>query len=242
MNNSSDFGEYGKISDNLSINQCIYHCFKYICKEDQKKFLKKFRKNAHDSDEIMHIFRELILGAYLGYSNHKIKYEFNINGQTPDWSVATNNSKSDCIIELVNFHIDKKTEKQIQAHWEKSQVFFFFRDQNKDNLDRLHQSILHKIQKYRKLASELKIPYIISLYIDFKITVDIDEVKKCIFEKGINLFKKYPEVSGLLYFRESKGKYIFKYLQNQHALNKVEIADGFFNQNRLYFCNVVVSL
>ncbi|MBU2598936.1 MAG: hypothetical protein KKC53_07215, partial [Actinobacteria bacterium] len=69
MNNSSYFGEYGKISDNLSINQCIYRCFKYICKEDQKKFLKKFGKNPHDSDEIMHTLRELILGAYLSYSN-----------------------------------------------------------------------------------------------------------------------------------------------------------------------------
>jgi hypothetical protein len=37
---SSDFGEYGKISGNRSINQCIYHCFKYICKEDQKNFKK----------------------------------------------------------------------------------------------------------------------------------------------------------------------------------------------------------
>ncbi|GAI46298.1 unnamed protein product, partial [marine sediment metagenome] len=120
------------------------------------------------------------------------------------------------------------TEKQIKAHREKSRMFFFWRDQNKDNLDRLHQSILLKIQKYRKLASELKIPYIISLYIDFMITLDIDEVKECIFEKGINLFKNYPEVSGLLCFRESNGKYIFKYLQNQHASSKVEIADGIF--------------
>jgi hypothetical protein len=176
----------------------------------------------------MHIFRELILGAYLGYNNLKIRYEFNINGQTPDWSVVTNNSKSDCIIELLNFHIDKATEKQIKVHKEKSQMVFFWRDQNKDNLDRLHQYILLKIQKYRKLASELKIPYIISLFIDFIITVDIDEVKECIFEKGINLFKNYPEVSGLLCFRESNGKYIFKYLQNQYALNKVEIADGIF--------------
>lgn len=228
MNNFSDFGEYEKISDNLSINQCIYHCFKYICKEDQKKFLKKFRKIPHDSNEIMHIFRELILGAYLGYNNLKIRYEFNINGQAPDWSVVTNNSKSDCMIELVNFHIDKETEKQIKAHIEKSRMFFCWRDQNKDNLDRLHQSILYKIQKYRKLASELKIPYIISLYIDFMIKVDIDEVKECIFEKGINLFKNYPEVSGLLCFRESNGRYIFKYLQNQYALNKVEIQDGIF--------------
>jgi len=228
MNNSTDLGEYGKISGNSSINQCIYQCFKYIRKEDQKKFLKKFRKNPHNSDEIMHIFRELILGAYLGYNNLKIRYEFNIDGQTPDWSVVTNNSKSECIIELVNFHIDNATEKQIQAHREKSRMFVFWRDQNKDNLDRLHQSILLKIQKYRKLASELKIPYIISLYIDFMITVDIDEVKECIFEKGINLFKNYPEVSGLLCFRESNGRYIFKYIQNQNALNKVEIPDGIF--------------
>jgi len=228
MNNSTDLGEYDEIAGNSSINQCIYRCFDYICKEDRKIFLKKFRENPHDSDEIMHILRELILGAYLGYSNLKIRYEFNINGQTPDWSIVINNSKSDCMIELVNFHIDKATEKQIKAYREKSRMFFFWRDQNKDNLDRLHQSILLKIQKYRKLAIELKIPYIISLYIDFMITVDIDEVKECIFEKGINLFKNYPEVSGLLCFRESNGRYIFKYIQNQNALNKVEIPDGIF--------------
>jgi hypothetical protein len=119
MNNSTDLGEYGKISGNSSINQCIYQCFKYIRKEDQKKFLKKFRKNPHDSDEIMHIFRELILGAYLGYNNLKIRYEFNIDGQTPDWSVVTNNSKSECIIELVNFHMtmqQKNKSKRIEKN------------------------------------------------------------------------------------------------------------------------------
>jgi len=143
-------------------------------------------------------------------------------------SIVNKSNKSECIIELVNFHIDKATERQIQAHREKSWMFFFWRDQNKDNLDRLHQSILHKIQKYGKLASELKIPYIISLYIDFMISMDIDEVKECIFKKGIDLFKNYPEVSGLLCLRESNGRYFFKYIQSQYALNKVEIPDGIF--------------
>jgi len=66
MNNSTDLGEYGEIAGNSSINQCIYRCFDYICKE------------------VMHIFRELILGAYLGFNNFKIRYEFKIKDLSPD--------------------------------------------------------------------------------------------------------------------------------------------------------------
>jgi len=55
--------EYGQIAGNKSLNEKIYHYFKYISGEDAKKFVNKF--SSQDEEQVMHTFRELVLGAYL---------------------------------------------------------------------------------------------------------------------------------------------------------------------------------
>ena len=60
--------KYGQIAGNDHINASIYRCFKHICENDERKFIKKFREQPHDSDQVMHTFKELILGAYLSTS------------------------------------------------------------------------------------------------------------------------------------------------------------------------------
>ncbi len=79
--------KYGQIAGNTSINAMIYRCFEYICEEDQRKFVKKFREQPHDSDQIKHTFRELVLGAYLGSNSFRVKHDYVIDDQTPDWSI-----------------------------------------------------------------------------------------------------------------------------------------------------------
>ena len=79
--------KYGQISRDKNINEFIYFCFQFICEEDQKKFIKKFRKQPHDSDQVMHTFRELILGAYLSSIGFNVRNDFSINAKTPDWCI-----------------------------------------------------------------------------------------------------------------------------------------------------------
>ena len=57
--------KYGQIAGNKSVNETIYRCFGHICEKDVPKFVKKFRSQLNDNTQVMHTFRELILGAYL---------------------------------------------------------------------------------------------------------------------------------------------------------------------------------
>ena len=55
--------KYGQIAGSKRVNYAIYRCFEHLCDKDQQRFVRKFREQPHDSDQIMHTFRELILGA-----------------------------------------------------------------------------------------------------------------------------------------------------------------------------------
>ncbi len=111
--------KYGQIAESKKINYAIYRYFEHLCCEDQQRFVKKFREQPHDSDQIIHTFRELILGAYLSSKGFRVRHEYSVESKTPDWCILDNRSVVVGIAELVNFHIDAVTEgeiaKQIQA-------------------------------------------------------------------------------------------------------------------------------
>lgn len=209
--------KYGQIAGNSQINTFIYRCFRHICEEDEAKFVKKFREQILDSDEIMHTFRELVLGAYLCSRGFRARYEHPINRRTPDWSILNDDSSLNVIVELTNFHIDRATETEIEEQLRAKGLACVWRDANRDNVDRLYRSIWHKAQVYRDLVHELKVPYIVAVFGEFRAAVDEEEVRICLFDKEFGLFAMYPEVSGVLYFEEKFGCYLFKYAHNPIA-------------------------
>jgi restriction endonuclease len=220
--------KYGQLAGNRAINAFIYRCFESICDEDERKFVKKFRKQPDDSDQIMHTFRELVLGAYLHSCNIRVKHDYVVDNKTPDWCILDDNSAVIGIVELTNFHIDKLTESEIERQKKTKRIAVFWRDKNKDNLDRLYHCIRHKAQVYQDLAKELKIPYVIAVFGEFQVALDLEEVRFCLFDKKIGLFKMYPEVSGVLYFNGSFGQYSFNYASNPSPLQLMDLPSGVF--------------
>jgi len=222
--------KYGQIAESKKINHAIYQCFEHLCEEDHQRFVKKFREQPHDSDQIMHTFRELILGAYLSSCDFKVRHEYSVESKTPDWCVLDNRSAVVGIVELVNFHIDAVTEseiaKQIQA---KGIITAYWRDGNKNNVERLYYRIWDKMQKYQALTEKLGVPYIIAIYPDFKAATDFEEVRACLYHNGTGLFQMYRDVSGVLYFEEDAGQYCFRYEQNPNALRKFDLPSGIFS-------------
>lgn len=218
--------KYGQIAGNNSINAMIYHCFRYICEEDKRKFVKKFHEQPQDSDQIMHTFRELVLGAYLSSKGFKVRHDYMIGNQTPDWTILDDEGKSVTgIVELTNFHIDRATENEIEKQMSAKGFAGYWRDQNKDNVERLYQVISAKVSAYRSLVKELQVPYVVSLFGEFKAIVDFKEVRSCLFDEKTGLFGIYPELSGVLYFNDG---YFFNYASNPNTLQMIEVPDGTF--------------
>ena len=55
--------KYGQISGSRSINATIYECFQHIEEVDAQRFVSEFRSQPHDKQQVLHTFRELILGG-----------------------------------------------------------------------------------------------------------------------------------------------------------------------------------
>jgi len=220
--------KYGQIAGNKSIDKTIYRCFDFLEVSDQKKFVVKFREQRNDSEQIMHTFRELILGAYLSSNHFKVKYEYDINGKTPDWCILNGKSEIEGIVELTNFHIDRLAENEIKDDWNKKGSSLVFRNKYRNNLDRLYKCIWLKIQTYQESVKSVGKPYVISVFGDFLAAVKFKEIKFCLNDKESGLFELYPELSGVLYFQEFSGSYHFEYESNLNAVRKLNIPNGIF--------------
>jgi hypothetical protein len=221
--------KYGQIAGNTSINAMIYHCFEYISEEDQRKFMKKFQEQPHDSDQINHTFRELVLGGYLSSKGFRVIHDYVIDNQTPDWSILDVERQSITgIVELTNFHIDKALENDIKEQKRTRGRASYWRDQYKDNIERLYQSISRKASAYKSLIEKLQVPYVVGVFCELEAAIDFEEVCLCLFDEKTGLFDMYPQLSGVLYFEQNLGQYSFKYASNPDASHKIELPVGIF--------------
>jgi hypothetical protein len=217
--------KYGQMAGNKNINDSIYRCFEYIHETDARKFVKRFDEHRHNNTQVMHTFRELVLGAYLASSGFNVRYDNPVDASTPDCCILDETSRLNGIIELTNFHTDKKTENEIQKTLNNRGTWVGWMPSN-DN--RLYQTIWEKARVYKALVEKHCVPYVIAVFGEFNAAVDMDELWSCLFHKETGLFALYSTISGVLFFEIKLGKYAFKYLPNPHADRGIHIQDGIF--------------
>ena len=224
---------YGEISANKRINKAIYDCFDYLQEKEQKKFVKKFHDQPHANIQIMHTFRELILGAYLSKSGFIVENDRNLCKKTPDWSICDLAGNVTCAIEMVYHHIDNKTNSEIVRQYkEGKKVFAYFPNVNDPDNYRLYSQIQIKASKYKYIINKLAIPYIVAIFIDFTLDIDISEMKTCLSTGNDPIFEHYKGLSGVLKFEEGNFEaYNFSYISNPNAEYKFSIPSGIININ-----------
>jgi hypothetical protein len=214
--------KYGQIAGGESINAAIYRCVDFISEADAKAFVRKFAQQPHDQDQVMHTFRELIAGAFLASTGLLIESERPISGKTPDWTILRGGQPR-CIIELVNFHTDNKTEGEIKAVAAPGGIWTGWQP---EHADRLYSSIQNKCGTYKTVADSADLPYVVAVFSDFLAALDREEVEECMYDKATGLFNDYPEVSGVLFFDEFAGQYRFSYIPNHTAKRPFTLPKG----------------
>jgi hypothetical protein len=223
--------EYGEIAGNTKINATIYHCFECIDKEEARKFVRKFKEQPHDNIQVMHTFRELILGAFLASNGFRVKGEYGLDGRMPDWCVVNETLQPLCIVELTNFHPDAETSEDIVRQMREKGLWCNFM---KPNTDRLYQVIWKKADTYLALAEKYQLAYVIAVFGGFTADVEHEELDECLFGEEHGLFELYPGVSGVLFFKEFAGQYQFSYMANPCALRSISFPGGWFGIPRSY--------
>ncbi len=224
--------QYGQISQSQAVNAYIDRCFEELGESERMIFIRKFRQQPHDGPQVMHTLRELILGAYLHAAGFQVRCEQEVQGKTPDWVIVDDRQTPRAIVELVNFHIDHRTEVDIQNQIQSKSYAVFWQNENTDNLVRLYNSLERKAQVYRDLAAGLDLPYVIAVSGDAKAVLDLDDVRACLDGMCGRLFDEYPHVSGILFFDENSGQYCFQYLENAASPRKLAIESGSFSRER----------
>lgn len=217
--------KYGQIAGNQRINDKIYNCFESILEEDVLKFVKRFREQTHDQEQVMHTFRELILGAFLASKGFKVRYGYKVDGKTPDWCLLNNTCSLMGIIEMTNFHVDRLTENA--QKWE-MQARRIWCDWMQPNNARLYQRIQEKADTYYQIIRKNNIPYVVSVFGEFSACLEIEELRQCLFEDHGGLFKIYSILSGVLFFEELGGWYCFQYIQNPNPEMEIDLPSGVF--------------
>jgi hypothetical protein len=173
----------------------------------------------------MHTYRELILGAYLASYGFRVRYGQQVGGKTPDWCILDEASALQAIVELVNLHVDKETEVAMDRELAAGGVWCgLIRPSDK----RLYDRIATKAAKYKELCAERTIPFAIALFTQFTMPLSLEEVLTSLLGEEPNAFSEYPEVSGVLFFRDSCGKYHFDWVPNPRALRPMALPSGAF--------------
>lgn len=223
---STDAIGHDRIAGNSSINSGILSCFRFITPDDEQKFRRKFREHYRDRAQVLHTYRELVVGGYLGSHGFSVKYEPVVEGQTPDWAILDENLNTyRGIVEVINFHADRSTETFIDKEIESRGAATTFLP---DNDNRLYDRLQQKTACYKPLIEKQRIPYIIALFGEFYADVELEEVTRCTSECEDALFNRYPMLTGVLFFVEKSGVYSFSYLANGNASYRLHVSNGVF--------------
>jgi len=218
--------KYGELSPNSNINANIYRCLKVIRVEDQQKFVKKIQTGAIKDDQMSHLYRELLVGAYLQSKNMNVRYDQRILLKTPDWSIYDNSDKLIGIVEVTSINMDLKTMNYIDNQLSNNMTASYWRDGTKDNPRRLYQSIENKTTKYKEIINSLNIFFIVSVLISFKMNFHEDEIEEILYNKQSGIFIQYNHLSGVLIYYDSNDIYNFKYYVNKYSNNQIEVENG----------------
>ena len=223
MTAATNENRYGTIAGNKSINAKIYRCFELIHEKDAAVFVKLFRDLPHDGNQVLHTFRELLLGAFLNSVGVPVRYSQTIDGRTPDWARIAPEGTVTALVELVNFHAPHLIERSIEEHSAAGQVWV---SRVPDHSERLISRLDDKSATYREIVTRREMPYVIGVFAGFESILELRDVEAALQAAGADWFLANSHVSGIIHFEEHSGTYSFQYLANPHALWPYHIPIG----------------
>lgn len=236
--NEPGHAESDRISGNRSIDCTIQHCFTLVGESDALTFRKRFKTQREDPSQVMHTFRELLLGAYLCHNGLAVKFEYPISEQTPDWCLVENGEPR-VLVELMNFDPQQDYFKYVTPsplrNPELADYIQVWSGWVPDQTNRLYDRIWKKFATYKVLSENHSLGCVVAVFSDFLNGPCNGVGSACVNdnEDGTpGLFQSYPHVSGLLMFYDNVD-YFFEYFASPYARIPVNIPSGRFALPRM---------
>lgn len=196
------FGNLPGGDSELSVQETIPRALSYLSEKNQNAFRKKFSEQSEDNHQAMHTFRELLVGVFMAQQRYTPSYEPKIDGLTPDWHFQ-DDGRGDFIADVVNFHVEQKIEAQIDCTLAQGNVWS---GKIPNQSQRLYSSLWNKAGKYKNLAAEKNVPYVVFIFGWMNAVVESSQIEQCLLHAE-GLFRDYPTLSGVYFMYEPSSKF-----------------------------------
>ena len=187
----ASFGIMPGIDDEISTPACLEPALTYLSEQDRHKFRKEFDNPAGNEHQGQHKFRELLAGAFLARQGFTAQYEPPMLGQTPDWHFRREGT-GEFIAEFRNLQSPEKLRAEQERRVDGD--VGMWAGMIPDSAGRLWQAMQAKAGKYKRLATQTGLPYVVIVHGLFTACLGREEVEACILPPD-GLFAEFPEMS-----------------------------------------------
>lgn len=163
--------------------------------------------------ERFHTYRELLLGAQIRRGGVDFRYEQDIDGQTPDWSLVENGQLVE-FVDVVTLRQRNKKECEITTSIRSTSRWDGWLTIPSDHI---YRKLSDKAGHYSALARRVQVPYVLAVFGEFLASISPEEVEHVLYTQHDGWFATAPEVSGIIYFREKDFCFEFFYFPNATA-------------------------
>jgi hypothetical protein len=206
----------------------VLNALTHLEARDAATFRKKFNQQAHVPRDRDHTCLELAAGVYIARLGYTPLYERQLGRQTPDWDVRDADGEPVFFADVYTFHMAEGVEKEQERQLEEQGIFCGHLPPSED---RLYSILQGKTTKYKRLADEIGLPFVVFVFGCFEAFLQDLEVRHCL-QGEHGLFGLYPQLSGVYHFESimtpDRGQvYDFHFFANHDAARPIELPNGF---------------
>lgn len=202
-------------------NAYLQNLVRHLHPDDIAAFVEKLKTQR--LRERFHTYRELLLGVHLRQYGANFRYEQNVSGKTPDWSLHSDEYQLLEIIDVLTLHQRNEKEKEISTSILSNGSWAGWIGIPPDHI---YRKLTDKVGQYSELVCKAKVPFILAVFGEFVASLSPEDIQHVLYVQHDGWFKTSPEVSGVIYFREKNFSFEFKYFPNPTALYSSTVLSG----------------
>jgi len=127
------------------------------------------------------------------------------------------------VIDVVTLHQRNEKEQEISASVHSSGLWSGWIGIPPDHI---YRKLSDKAGQYSELVRQAEVPYVLGVFGEFVAPLSPQEIQQVLYRQHNGWFTTVPEVSGVIYFRESNFSFEYSYFPNPAALYPSTVLSG----------------
>lgn len=163
-----------------------------------------------------HAYRELLIGVHLRNLGFDVRYELEVDDQTPDWCVTNESGRPTEIVDVLTLHQRNGKEAEIGRALRNEGLWSGWITVPPDHI---YRKLNDKAGQYSRLSERFDAPYVLAVYGEFTASIAPSEIEHVLFARHGGWFSDNAGIAGLIYCRATSRPFEFEFTHyaNPHA-------------------------